>query len=110
MWAREKLSALMASLRDGASETEVRAQVIALATAHRLVTRYTSFVAVDRTPARPVDESMKSAAVPTLLPEGWEYDQVFGELPQGSTESRLALALGMCLMSLGLALLRLRRA
>ena len=61
-------------------------------------------------PARPVDESMKSAAVPTLLPEGWEYDQVFGELPQGSTESRLALALGMCLMSLGLALLRLRRA
>jgi Ca-activated chloride channel family protein len=110
VWAREKLSALMASLRDGASETEVRAQVIALATAHRLVTRYTSFVAVDRTPARPVDESMKSAAVPTLLPEGWEYDQVFGELPQGSTESRLALALGMCLMSLGLALLRLRRA
>ena len=110
VWAREKVSALMASLRDGAAETEVRARVIELATAHRLVTRYTSFVAVDRTPARPVDESMKTAAVPTLLPEGWEYDKVFGELPQGSTESRLALALGMCLMSLGLALLRLKHA
>jgi Ca-activated chloride channel family protein len=110
LWAREKVSALMASLRDGAAETEVRARVIELATAHRLVTRFTSFVAVDRTPARPVDESMKSAAVPTLLPEGWEYDKVFGELPQGSTESRLALALGMCLMSLGLALLRLKHA
>jgi Ca-activated chloride channel homolog len=108
LWAREKVSALMASLRDGAAETEVRARVIELATAHRLVTRYTSFVAVDRTPVRPADEPMKTAAVPTLLPQGWEYDKVFGELPQGSTESRQALALGMCLLSLGLALLRLK--
>jgi Ca-activated chloride channel homolog len=108
LWAREKVSALMASLRDGASETEVRARVIELATAHRLVTRYTSFVAVDRTPARPSDASMKTAAVPTLLPEGWEYDKVFGELPQGSTNSRFALALGVCALLLAAAFLRLR--
>ena len=110
VWAREKVSALMASLRDGAAETEVRARVIELATAHRLVTRYTSFVAVDRTPARPSDEAMKSAAVPTLLPDGWEYDKVFGELPQGSTGSRFALALGLCALLLGFALLRLKPA
>jgi Ca-activated chloride channel family protein len=110
MWAREKVNALMASLRDGAAETEVRARVIELATAHRLVTRYTSFVAVDRTPARPRDEAIKSAALPTLLPEGWEYDKVFGELPQGSTGSRFALALGLCALLLGFALLRLKPA
>jgi Ca-activated chloride channel family protein len=108
LWAREKVDALVASLRDGASEDEVRSRVIELATAHRLVTRYTSFVAVDRTPARPADESLKTADVPTLLPEGWVYDKVFGELPTGSTGSRFALALGLATLLLGAALLRYR--
>jgi Ca-activated chloride channel family protein len=106
LWAREKVSALMASLREGAPQDEVRTRVIELASAHRLVTRYTSFVAVDKTPARPSDEMLKSAALPTLLPEGWEYDKVFGELPQGSTGSRLALALGLGALLLGGALWR----
>jgi Ca-activated chloride channel family protein len=106
LWAREKIAALMASLRDGAPEAEVRARVIEVASAHRLVTKYTSFVAVDRTPARPADESLKTAAVPTLLPAGWEYDKVFGELPQGSTGSRFAIVLGVGLLLLGTLLLR----
>jgi Ca-activated chloride channel family protein len=106
LWAREKIAALMASLRDGAPEAEVRARVIEVASAHRLVTKYTSFVAVDRTPARPADESLKTAAVPTLLPAGWEYDKVFGELPQGSTGSRFAIVLGVGLLFLGTLLLR----
>jgi len=108
LWAREKVSALMASLRDGAPEAEVRARVIEVATAHRLVTKYTSFVAVDKTPARPIDESLKTAAVPTLLPEGWVYDKVFGELPQGSTGSRFALALGLAALLLAGGLFRNR--
>src|SRR6185503_2895194 len=98
------------SLRDGAAEAEVRTRVIELATAHRLVTRYTSFVAVERTPVRPPDESLKAAAVPTLIPEGWEYDKVFGELPQGATGSRFALALGLCALLLGVALFRRKTA
>jgi Ca-activated chloride channel family protein len=109
LWARRKVSTLIASLREGASQDEVRARVIELATAHRLVTRYTSFVAIDRTPARPVDESLKLAAVPTLLPEGWEYDKVFGELPQGATGSRLALSTGLAALLLAGALMLLRR-
>ena len=111
LWARRKVSALIASLREGALEDEVRARVIELATAHRLLTRYTSFVAVDKTPARPLDASLKHAAVPTLLPEGWEYDKVVGELPRGSTGSRFALASGLAvlLFSCGLLLLQRRR-
>jgi Ca-activated chloride channel family protein len=108
LWAREKIAALMASLRDGAPEAEVRARVIEVASAHRLVTKYTSFVAVDKTPARPADESLKTAAVPTLLPAGWEYDKVFGELPQGSTGSRFAIVLGVGLLLLGTLVLRRR--
>jgi Ca-activated chloride channel family protein len=108
LWAREKVTALMASLREGAPEAEVRARIIEVATAHRLVTRYTSFVAVDKTPARPADESLKTAAVPTLLPAGWDYDKVFGELPQGSTGSRFALVLGLAALLLGVVVLRSR--
>ena len=111
VWAREKVGALMDSLREGAAEDEVRARVIELASAHRLVTKYTSFVAVDKTPARAPDEALKLAELPTLLPEGWEYAKVFGELPRGATDSRFALLSGLMLMLLSLAFLRrLRRA
>jgi Ca-activated chloride channel family protein len=110
LWARGKVEALVDSLREGASEDSVRTQVIELATAHRLVTKYTSFVAVDRTPARPDDAALKLAAVPTNLPDGWVYDKVFGELPQGATDSRFALLTGALMLLLSLAMLRRRPA
>lgn len=108
VWAREKISALVDSLREGASETVVRSRVIELAQAHGLVTRYTSFVAVDKTPVRASEEALKLAEVPTLLPEGWQYDKVFGELPRGATDSRRALFLGMLALLLAVGALRLR--
>jgi len=99
LWARAKVGSLMDSVREGASTDAVRAQVIALATAHRLVTRYTSFVAVERTPARPAGAPLETAAMPTNLPAGWVYDKVFGELPQTGTDSRFALLTGLlCLL------------
>ena len=86
------------------------ADVIDLALAHRLVTKYTSFVAVDKTPVRVSDAQLKLAAVPTNLPDGWEYDKVFGELPQGATDSRFALLSGSIMLLLALAMLRRRTA
>jgi len=47
--------------------------------------------------------------VPTNLPEGWEYDKVFGELPHGATDSRFALLTGLVAMLLGALLLAVRR-
>ena len=108
-WAREKVGVLMDSLREGAPEAEVRSRVIELASAHRLVTKYTSFVAVDKTPARPPEESLKLGEVPTLLPEGWEYAKVYGELPRGATDSRLALLVGMLALLLSLGAFRIAR-
>jgi Ca-activated chloride channel family protein len=100
LWAREKVAALMDSRREGAAETDVRAHVIELATAHRLVTRYTSFVAVEQRHARLADAALKQAAVAINLPEGWSYDAVFGELPQGATDARLDALAGLLLLSL----------
>ena len=105
LWARGKVEALIDSIREGVKEEEVRTQVVELATAHRLVTRYTSFVAVDKTPARPSDAQLKLAAVPTNLPDGWEYDKVFGELPQGATDSRFLMLTGALTLMLALAML-----
>ncbi|MCZ7655307.1 MAG: LPXTG cell wall anchor domain-containing protein [Rhodocyclaceae bacterium] len=71
----------------------------------------TSLVAEDKTPLRPADAALKSGAVPTNLPEGWEYDKVFGELPQGATDSRWNLLAGLLtlLLATGLFLTARRR-
>jgi Ca-activated chloride channel family protein len=108
LWARGKIASLMDLGREGVAEDEIRARVTELATAHRLITKYTSFVAVDRTPARPAPEQLKLGAVPTLLPEGWEYDRVFGELPRGATDGRFALVTGMLALLLTSMLMLIR--
>jgi Ca-activated chloride channel family protein len=98
LWARDKIAALMDSLRENAPEPEIRAAVVDLALTHHLVTKYTSLVAVDRAPARPDGTALKEAALPTNLPDGWTYDAVFGELPRGATDARFNLLLGALLL------------
>ncbi len=109
LWARDKIAALMDSLRENASEPEVRAAVVDLGLTHHLVTKYTSLVAVDRTPVRPGAAALKEAAIPTNLPEGWRYAAVFGELPQGATDARFDLAVGSALVLLAAILFGARR-
>ena len=38
------------------------------------------------------------------LPEGWEHDKVFGELPQGATDSRWNLLAGLITLLLAIGL------
>ena len=109
LWAREKIASLVDSLRDGAREDDVREAVVDVALAHHLVSKYTSLVAVDKTPVRPVDADLKSGAVPTNLPEGWEFEKVFGELPQGATDSRWNLLAGFLALLLASGLYRSAR-
>ena len=79
LWARDRIDRLMNQLHEGADPALVRAGVVTLGLKHHLVTKYTSLVAVDVTPTRPVDEPLSSHQMPTNLPAGWEYDKVFGE-------------------------------
>ena len=104
LWARAKIASLVDSLRDGAKEDEVREAVVDVALAHHLVSKYTSLVAVDKTPVRPADVELKSGAIPTNLPEGWEFEKVFGELPQGATDSRWNLLAGLLTLLLAAGL------
>ena len=103
LWARERIGALMDQLRGGAPEAEIRDAVLKLALEHQLVSRYTSLVAVDKTPARSAEALLKSAALATNLPEGWVYEGVFGELPRGATSLRFDLLVGALLLLLAAA-------
>jgi len=105
LWARGQIAALMDRMREGAPEDEIRGAVTALALEHHLVSRFTSLVAVDKTPAR-TEAALKSATIPTSLPEGWTHEGVFGELPRGATNLRLELLIGALLLFSALLLWR----
>jgi Ca-activated chloride channel family protein len=109
LWARKKISSLIDSLHDGANPETVRQEVTELALAHHLVSKYTSLVAVDVTPSRPAKESLNPSAMPVNLPDGWNYESVFGTLPQTATPAQLNLMLGMLALSLAGILALVRR-
>jgi Ca-activated chloride channel family protein len=76
-WAREKIASLMDRQREAETEVQrerIRSSVVETALQHHLVSRYTSMVAVDVTPANSsgllVKEKMKTA-----LPHGWRQVQ-----------------------------------
>jgi Ca-activated chloride channel family protein len=106
LWARRKIESLLDGMREGKTEDEVKPEVVAVALEHHLVSKYTSLVAVDKTPARPVDAALKGGAMPTNLPEGWNHAAVFGELPKGATDMRWHLLIGAAAL---LAAMLLRR-
>ena len=110
LWARRKIEALLNGLREGKSEEEVKPQVIEVALEHHLVSKYTSLVAVDKTPVRPDDADLKGGAMPTNLPEGWDHAAVFGELPKGATDMRWHLLVGTVALMMATLMRRRQRA
>jgi Ca-activated chloride channel family protein len=70
LWARGKVEALEDSRIFGADPEQIRQDVLDLALDYGLLTRYTSLIAVDRTPARPAAEGLTSDLLPSLLPAG----------------------------------------
>jgi Ca-activated chloride channel homolog len=95
LWARRAIADLMDEKARGKPESKVRTAVLDLALTHKLVSRYTSLVAVDKTPARPLDKALQKKNVPTNLPKGWSAGKVFGSLPQSATPAPLHLLLGL---------------
>ena len=78
LWARKKIASIEESRFDGAPWQAVDKGVLSVALDHHLVSRLTSLVAVDVTPSRPVGEALTSKTVPLNLPDGWDFDKVFG--------------------------------
>jgi len=105
LWAREQLGALNdIIIRQGESEP-LRRLMIDVALTHRLVSRYTSFVAVDRTPVRPAGEALGKRSVPNALPQG---STILG-YPQTATPAVEKFLFGIVSLMLAFQIWWLRR-
>ncbi len=79
IWARERFAEIQDGAYHGVDRETIRSEAIPLALEHRLVTSYTSLVAVDEPPARPEAMAMRRQHVDRNLPAGMSFDKVFGE-------------------------------
>jgi len=106
LWGRARIEQLLDRHRrasDQAQREALRGEVVAVALRHHLVSRFTSLVAVDVTPARSRDALLRRHPLATELPHGWSYDKVFGTT-QTATMAPLQLLSGLllCLTALWL--------
>ena len=109
IWARRKIESLTDSQYRAADRDKVRDDVVALALKHHLVTRYTSLVAVDVTPVRPLAEPLDSEPVPTNLAQGANHEAIFGSLPKTATSAKLHLVLALLAAALAFVVYMTRR-
>ncbi len=95
LWARARVDAIMdedlGSVQRGEVPAERRERIVALALAHRLMTQFTSFVAVEE---KVVNEGgrQRTVAVPVEMPDGVEYEGIFGNDAGAVAPAPMALA------------------
>jgi Ca-activated chloride channel family protein len=78
LWARARIGELMDEERRGGDTEELRAGILETALTHHLVSKYTSLIAVDKTPVRPSSDPLSSEQVPNLMPYGQSANAIFG--------------------------------
>jgi len=78
LWGRAKIAGFEESRYSGMSLEDVDKGVLQTALDFHLVSRLTSLVAVDKTPARPAGEQLDSREIASMLPKGWDFAGVFG--------------------------------
>ncbi|MCP4299630.1 MAG: marine proteobacterial sortase target protein [Gammaproteobacteria bacterium] len=99
LWARARIAELMDSERRGGDPAEIRAAVVDTAIGHHLVSKYTSLVAVDKTPVRPTNDPLSSEQVANLMPYGQSTNAIFG-FPATATDAPLLRMIGAaCLLA-----------
>ncbi len=109
LWARNGVEEMMDEWRhsDEHGQSEIRSSIIAFAIRYRLVTRFTSLVAVEEVVANASGES-KAVPVPTELPAGWQREKVFGA-PATGTADAFFETVGVSFLFAGLVLVFLSR-
>ncbi|MEZ5500477.1 MAG: marine proteobacterial sortase target protein [Steroidobacteraceae bacterium] len=106
LWARERIASLERSRLRADLSLDARAaidrDITVAALRHGLVTRLTSLVAVDKTPARRPGEALAQRQLPTVAPRGSFWAREAG-MPSTATGSPLMIAVGMLLLLLAAA-------
>jgi Ca-activated chloride channel family protein len=109
LWARAKIEALADAQVAGADPDEIRTEIVRIALAHHLVSKHTSLVAVDVTPTAPAGVTAVRTAIPGNLPQGQEYEAIFGGLPQTATPASRDLVVAALALLAALACLAIAR-
>jgi len=99
LWARARIERLLDDQRRGKGPDETRAAVVATALEHHLVSRFTSLVAVDKTPVRPLSANLDKEQVPNLLPYGQSPQAIFGFPATATNAPSLRLTGIACLVA-----------
>jgi Ca-activated chloride channel homolog len=85
LWARAKVDALMdlnwLGIQRGAPAKEITEEIVKVALAHRIMTQFTSFVAVEETVVTAEGQPVR-VTVPVEMPDGVSREGVFGEARQ----------------------------
>ena len=107
LWARARIGELMDVERRHDDADGSRSAIIATALEHHLVSKYTSMVAVDKTPVRASGDPLQSEQIPNLMPYGQSGNAIFG-FPATATNGPLLLFRGIACLLAGLALFALQ--
>ena len=94
LWAQARIADLTDQLARGGESTALVEQITDTALAAHLVSRYTSLVAVDRTPSRSADAALRHEQIPNVMPSGTHFAQT-----ATAAELELWLALGALLLA-----------
>ena len=108
IWARARIEDLLDRQRRGANADQIRRAVIETALSHHLVSKFTSLVAVDKTPVRPASAGLSREQVPNLLPHGQSMEAIFG-FPATATSAPLYRSTGYALLLIAAMLMFVTR-
>ncbi len=109
LWARKKIDAFMDLSAEGVPDQEIRSKVLPLALEFGIVSKYTSFVAVEHVVSKPATEKLESGNVPPNNPAGWQPPAAMPKLAATATPGTMLIISGGILLAIGLIAFRMAR-
>lgn len=98
LWARARIAELQDEERHNANDQGIRSSIVSTALRYGLVSKYTSLIAVDRTPVRPHNAGLDSEQVPNLMPYGQSQKAIFGFPATGTFAPLMRICGALCLL------------
>jgi Ca-activated chloride channel family protein len=102
LWAKNKIEQLTSQRRKSDDREKFNQAIESTALTHHLVSEFTSLVAVDVTPSRPLNVEPKDASIANNLPFGMPKNMLV--LPQTATTGQLRFIVGLLLIVISLCL------
>ncbi len=106
LWASKKVEGLMDAGARGMDADIVRTAVLDVALAHQIMSPYTSFVAVDKTPVRVKEDFLQKMKATGNMPAGTSWKKIHG--PQTASPMALYALTGMGFLLLSMMVLAYR--